>query len=230
MKDPLIDAYRFSNWNRMVKAMAYVHRAVEIWRKRLNQKQRHVVLQSEEILNAEQTLWRETQAQAFPNEYLILKREGECCNIPKSSPLFRLTPFLDDQGVIRFRSRIEAAPYAAYETKYPVILPNKHRITFLLVDSYHRRFLHANNETVCNEIRQRYYIPKLRSLIKSVSRNCQACKVNKAVPKPPIMAPLPKVRLTPFIRAFTYVGVDYFGPLEVKVGRGVAKRWVALFT
>ena len=29
---------------------------------------------------------------------------------------------------------------------------------------------------------------------------------------------------------FTYAGVDYFGPLNVKKGRSVAKRWEAKFT
>ncbi|XP_062535376.1 uncharacterized protein LOC134204589 [Armigeres subalbatus] len=44
------------------------------------------------------------------------------------------------------------------------------------------------------------------------------------------MAPLPEVRLKPYVRPFTYVGLDYFGPLLVKVGRSQVKRWVALFT
>ncbi|XP_058839077.1 uncharacterized protein LOC131694616 [Topomyia yanbarensis] len=33
-----------------------------------------------------------------------------------------------------------------------------------------------------------------------------------------------------FVRPFTYVGIDFFGPLAVKVGRSNAKRWVAVFT
>ncbi|XP_062552113.1 uncharacterized protein LOC134217383 [Armigeres subalbatus] len=150
--------------------------------------------------------------------------------IGKSSPLYRLNPFLDDNGIIRMGSRIEAAPEATFSTKYPVILPNKHSITALITDSFHRRLLHGNNETVNNEMRQMFYIVGLRNLIRKVARNCQKCKVRKATPRPPMMAPLPKARLTPFIRAFTFVGVDYFGPLEVKVGRSVVKRWVALFT
>lgn len=44
------------------------------------------------------------------------------------------------------------------------------------------------------------------------------------------MAPLPIARLQPFIRPFTYVGLDYFGPVLVKVGRSQVKRWIALFT
>lgn len=56
------------------------------------------------------------------------------------------------------------------------------------------------------------------------------CRVSKTVPNTPAMAPLPKVRLTPFVRPFTYVGLDYFGPVLVKQGRSNVKRWVALFT
>ena len=41
---------------------------------------------------------------------------------------------------------------------------------------------------------------------------------------------IPEVRLAPEKRPFTYVGVDYFGPLEVKQGRSRAKRYGCLFT
>ncbi|XP_062704151.1 uncharacterized protein LOC134286543 [Aedes albopictus] len=92
------------------------------------------------------------------------------------------------------------------------------------------QFLHANTETVCNELRQRFYIPRMRTLVRNVCRSCKYCKIKKAAPVPPIMGPLPKVRLTPFICPFTYVGVDYLGHFEVKVGRSIVKRWICLFT
>lgn len=44
------------------------------------------------------------------------------------------------------------------------------------------------------------------------------------------MAALPAARLAAFERPFTYVGVDYFGPLHVSVGRRREKRWGAVFT
>ncbi|XP_065076806.1 uncharacterized protein LOC135700266 [Ochlerotatus camptorhynchus] len=44
------------------------------------------------------------------------------------------------------------------------------------------------------------------------------------------MGQLPRVRITPFLRPFTFVGIDYFGPYFVKVGRSSVKRWVAIFT
>ena len=46
------------------------------------------------------------------------------------------------------------------------------------------------------------------------------------------MAELPKARLTPYEPAFSYTGVDYFGPFYVKRGRGktTEKRWEVIFT
>lgn len=37
-------------------------------------------------------------------------------------------------------------------------------------------------------------------------------------------------RLSPYVRPFSYTGVDYMGPFMVSVGRRSEKRWVALFT
>ncbi|XP_055918643.1 uncharacterized protein LOC129950746 [Eupeodes corollae] len=44
------------------------------------------------------------------------------------------------------------------------------------------------------------------------------------------MAQLPRARLGPFRRPFTFVGVDYFGPILVVHGRSQVKRWGVLFT
>ena len=44
------------------------------------------------------------------------------------------------------------------------------------------------------------------------------------------MGSLPEDRLMPYIRSFTYTGLDYFVPLTITIGRRHEKRWVALFT
>ncbi|XP_058816511.1 uncharacterized protein LOC131679785 [Topomyia yanbarensis] len=116
------------------------------------------------------------------------------------------------------------------DTKFPIILPKNHTVTYLLLDSYHGQFLHGNTETVVNEVRQHFYIPQLRVLARKLSRRCLWCIVYKAKPVTPRMAPLPTARLSPYTRPFSYVGFDYFGPILVKVGRSIAKRWIALFT
>uniref|UniRef100_A0A182XPH7 DUF5641 domain-containing protein n=1 Tax=Anopheles quadriannulatus TaxID=34691 RepID=A0A182XPH7_ANOQN len=95
---------------------------------------------------------------------------------------------------------------------------------------YHIQYRHANRETVVNEIRQRFDIPNLRALVKKVTDVCSYCRVMRRYPKLPPMAPLPKTRLAAFTRPFSYTGLDYFGPVLVRIGRANAKRWVALFT
>lgn len=44
------------------------------------------------------------------------------------------------------------------------------------------------------------------------------------------MADLPDARLAAYTRPFTHVGIDYFGPMEVAIGRRVEKRWGMLDT
>jgi len=47
------------------------------------------------------------------------------------------------------------------------------------------------------------------------------------------MGSLPEHRLTPFLPAFSNTGLDYFGPVVVKMsgrGRRQEKRWICLFT
>ncbi|XP_070138635.1 uncharacterized protein [Drosophila bipectinata] len=111
-----------------------------------------------------------------------------------------------------------------------VVLPCSSHITQLIIKEFHRRFLHANHETVVNELRQRFWIPKLRSTLARIRRSCQQCKNRQAAPKPPRMAELPYPRVAAFHRPFSYTGVDYFGPLMVRVRRSSEKRYGVLFT
>lgn len=116
------------------------------------------------------------------------------------------------------------------DTKCPIILPRKCRITYLLIMNFHSKYKNLNQETVVNEIRQRFYIPKLRAVVKSIIRCSQMCRIKKAAPNYPQMAKLPEARLASFCPPFTYTGVDYFGPMMVTVGRHTEKRYGALFT
>ncbi|XP_058840825.1 uncharacterized protein LOC131696295 [Topomyia yanbarensis] len=232
----IVELERFSQLNRAIRAVANVYRFVEILKQRTSgQKPSAGPLTSEELQKAERHLIRETQWQSFPDEMVVLSRYklkpvDEQISIGKSSNIYQLCPTLDENGIIRVDGRIGEAPNLKNEVKFPVILPNKHPFTVLLVDSYHRRYRHCNPETIVNKIRQRYYIPTLRIAVRRAAKACQWCRIYKASPKVPRMAPLPLARMASFVRPFTYVGIDFFGPLAVKVGRSNAKRWVAVFT
>lgn len=163
----------------------------------------------------------------FSREYSALQNGRP---ITKGGAFDKLNVYLDDGGIVRAKNRAQYRTPACGPQRDLIILPGKHYLTNLIVISYHRAYHHLNHETVLNEIRQIYLILKLRVIFKTVRRNCQQCKIEAAKPPPLQMAPLPPARLGAFQRPFTFVGVDYFGPISVTFGRKSLKRWGVIFT
>ncbi|XP_062548041.1 uncharacterized protein LOC134213248 [Armigeres subalbatus] len=201
----------------------------------MGQERRNGHLTQPEFKKAEECLFRAVQWESYADEIATLtsnlllpvqKRQP----LEKSSLLYKISPMLDTAGVLRVDGRIGAAQHVSVDMKFPIILPKRHRLTMLVLNDLHRMLLHANNETVVNEARQRYYIAQLRTQVRHVSMQCQFCKIRRAQPAVPRMAPLPRARLSSYVRPFTYCGLDYFGPLLVKVNRSHVKRWVAIYT
>lgn len=252
----VVDAYANSKWMTMLRVTANVVRftancrrkqkgepilasqATENQQKQIRTKLRAIKkpLQQEEFQEAENILWKQVQFESFPDEMSILTKNLERTSnhslpkIERSSVLYNLTPLLDEKGVLRVGGRMEKSEMLPFDTKFPVILSRKHEITKKLIQFYHEKYGHAYRETVFNELRKKFYIPNLRAAIKEVMKKCMWCKVKRCQPKVPIMAPLPIQRITPCLRPFSSVGVDYLGPIVVSVGRRKEKRWVAVFT
>ncbi|XP_055632447.1 uncharacterized protein LOC129772938 [Toxorhynchites rutilus septentrionalis] len=223
----IIDVKRSSSWSRLQRTMAYVHRFVTNSHKAADVRDVGHLTQSE-LQKAEITLFKMTQWESYPEEMAMLTGSGN--TVERTSSIYQFTPKVDKQGVLRVDGRIGAAKRTAYGVKFPVILPQKHHVTNLILEDLHRKFKHGYNETVVNEARQQFCIPYLRRVVRNISNRCLLCRMRKACPVVPQMAPLPEARLSPFVRPFTYVGVDYFGPILVRRGRCHEKRWVALFT
>ena len=64
-----------------------------------------------------------------------------------------------------------------------------------------------------------------------VIRRCLVCKCWEGAPfKTPKFAPLSEPAKSPNIVPFTFVGIDYFGPVQAKYDGNVMKNWICLFT
>ncbi|XP_058817299.1 uncharacterized protein LOC131680602 [Topomyia yanbarensis] len=145
---------------------------------------RHVVptsvripLQQEEYLKAERSLLRMAQVGEYIDEVKILLRNrdrpvSEWLAIEKSSPLFKLTPLIEEHGLIRMEGRSERAEFLPFDLRFPVILPGNHAVTRLLVKQYHEKFGHGYRETVKNELKQHFYIPGIHAVVRKVSSAC----------------------------------------------------------
>ncbi|XP_062557050.1 uncharacterized protein LOC134221901 [Armigeres subalbatus] len=228
--------YKTFRWKRLQRVLALVQRFIKNCRLKTEQNPIEVgPLNAAELRTVEAHLIRIAQQEGFPEELRTLRNAAQHPEkttklLPKSSPLYKLLPWIDDLGIMRMKTRIAACQYATDDAKNPIILPRYHHITTLIIHHYHNRYHHQNHETVINEIRQKYQISRLRSCYSQVRRDCQRCKNDHSVPNTPIMANLPPGRLAAVCLLFTHVGIDYFGPIEVAVGRRREKRWGMLAT
>ncbi|XP_036347004.1 uncharacterized protein LOC118756341, partial [Rhagoletis pomonella] len=192
-----------------------------------NRSRRSGELKAFEITDSEVFVCRRVQEEVFPNELEELLSKQK---VSKSSPLYQLTPFLDIDGLIKVNGRIDAAYCLPLSARRPIIMPLRHHVTSLLVSYWHKKLHHQNDCLTINQIRQKFWVPHIRAVLTSVKKRCSVCIINTAKPSAPMMGQLPVDRLTPYVRPFSYTGVDYCGPFFVTIGRRREKRWVALFS
>ena len=178
-----------------------------------------------QLQQAEDSLIAHVQEQYYPDKLSAL-REGR--EVPSSSPLYKLGPSLAD-GVIVATGRLANASLPS-RTKEPPIIPHEHPIAEKIVRFTHEKTAHSGREYVVAELRRKYWITGARGLVKRVLKKCMTCKRQDARPCEQQMGDLPPDRVTPGGPAFVSVGVDYFGPIAVKRGRGREKRYGCLFT
>jgi hypothetical protein len=102
--------------------------------------------------------------------------------------LQNLLPFLDQNGVLRVKGRLQKSKNLSDETKHPIILDGKNQVVQLMGHYYHVQHMHYGVETLLNVLKQRFYITKMRSVVKKIFYECGYCRKLKAVSKLPLMA------------------------------------------
>uniref|UniRef100_A0A336MGS7 CSON000886 protein n=1 Tax=Culicoides sonorensis TaxID=179676 RepID=A0A336MGS7_CULSO len=220
----LPDITRFSNYFRLIRSTAYYLKMKEILQMKKQDKPQQFKIDVQDMNKAKMLWYKKVQIEAFRTEYHDLKRTGY---VRVHSQLKSLSPFLHND-VIRMNGRMPNI--LNFEENNPIILPSKHPFTELLIKTYHEANLHVGVNTVVNCLRQKFRILKCRQAVKRIFTNCAICKLNKIKIQNIQMAPLPKERTEPNIFPFTYVGIDYFGPLLIKIDRKIQKHWVCLFS
>ena len=212
----------YSNWTRLLRVLACFTLIPDV---RLRGTPPTKILQTEHLQRAEERLVGHIQDQYYRDEISSIKRGQK---IPPSSPLARLRPALR-RGLLVVPGRLDNANLPA-ETKTPTILPQQHPAIEILVRHTHERTAHSGKEYVLAELRRRYWIIGASTLVRRVLARCVHCRRRDARPCAQQQAVLPPDRVTPEEPAFSSIGVDYFGPIPVKRGRGREKKYGCLFT
>lgn len=205
-------------------------RRVAIWQRLirlLQTKQRTTgFLRAEELRIAEYTLIRKVQEEVFPNELRAIRKKE---SVNRRSPLRWYHPYICENGLLRVGGRLHHSKEAD-ETKHPMILPARHRITRMVFDHYHLRLLHAGPQLLLGTVRQRYWPLGGRNVARQVVHQCVTCFRSKPKQIRQLMGDLPSSRVT-VSRPFSKTGVDFFGPVYIRPAprKPAVKAYVAVF-
>ena len=107
-----------------------------------------------------------------------------------------------------------------------MLLPRQSVVTTLIIRDDHRCLGHAGRK-----LHERYWIVNINSAVRHVIQTCITCSRLRKPLEEQHMADhdLPLDRTDPAPH-FTYTGIDYFGPFNVKEGRKLHKRYEVVFT
>ncbi|XP_063907426.1 uncharacterized protein LOC135125701 [Zophobas morio] len=212
---------RYSSFSKLINVVAFCLRFYNRVRYRQGV---NGALTVKEIENSRNVIIKMVQQESFPEEFKCLIKGNA---LPKSSPLIKLNPFLDDNLLIRVGGRLVNANIL-FDKKFPLVIPKLHHITKLIVLQTHLRQLHAGPQATLAVIRQTYWPIGGRDIIRKILHECVLCRRSKPIPYEEIMGNLPEDRVN-LVRPFLNCGVDYAGPILIREGRGRGKKSIKAY-
>ena len=218
----IIDLKRFSNLGHLIRTTAFVYYFIR------THIQKKMVTHIEMQMYAETQWIKSQQKQYYGNVLPYLK--GEVRKSPTSIAK-QLDLFLDEHSVIRCSGRFKYANLT-YNVKYPILLPKESYLTDLIIKDRHRRAQHAGVKSTLNEVRSEFWLPRGKSRIQQIIKECVICRRFTAKPfSAPGPPPLPAIRLSE-MPAFTNAGVDFAGPLycREKGSKEANKSYITIYT
>ncbi|XP_065212895.1 uncharacterized protein LOC135840339 isoform X2 [Planococcus citri] len=211
VKDPTLEElekkFELGTWSAKVKLFKYVVRSA-LYKENPNFEEPPA---NEMFKLCEKFLILSLQQKYFKTEYELLKRNKVASK--------NLDLFLDDDNIIRCRSRLTLCNLPK-ETIKPILLPREDSATAGYIREIHQKNGHVGANHVLAKLRERFWVIKGRSLVKSVLKRCVTCRrwTGGSYELPPI-PPLPEIRVTT-VAPFLFVGTDYIGPFFVKNNLG----------
>ena len=211
-----VDAY--SNWKKLLRMIALVLRLKKRLLARRKQEETEV---SQGPLTAQEL--------GESRKYLIKDAQKSLYGRLKKDNFKMLSPFIDDEGIIRVGGRMDKA-IVSYETKHLALLPHDHTISRLITQVAHQCG-HPGVATTAPKTRTKYWILRVHDLPNTVKFKCVTRREMEPKTETQIMADLPNHRTAPDSPPFYYTSCDYFNPLTVKAGRNkTTKHYGVIFT
>lgn len=148
----VISCENFSCVNRLLRVTALVRRFIVLVKKPQGERKTLKVLTTEKINEAEALWLKSLQRSLFADHRYPQWQE--------KSGLF-----VDESSLIRCKVRIEHAD-VPYSSRNPVLLPNFHPFTDLLILVCHRRVAHNGVKDTLSELRSRFWVIRGRQVVR----------------------------------------------------------------
>ena len=215
----------YSSWDKLTRHVALIIKIKRNWlaSKRSTQKQNFKFVSVSELHESGLNILRFCQSEPF------CKRNP----VPKNSTILSLEPAFTD-NLLRVGGRLKSTELSL-KCHSQIIIDKNHPLAALLIKYHHEINLHSGREQTLSSIRKKYWITSCRGLIR-VLKNCSSCKRRSAKPQQPFMSNIPIDRIAVNEKPFSNTGVDYFGPIIIKLNKRTrstqptAKRYGVLFT
>ena len=215
-----IDVNRYSSLIKLLRVTALVVKFTRLLKKSV---QTPLCITSSDIEEAEQLWLVHIQRKHYTKDY------DDIANAKPSGLQRQLGLYLDDKRILRCKGRLDNSCLTE-GARRPILLPHKDRFTVLVIENAHQQSLHYGVSQTLAKTREKYWITRGRSVVKSTIRQCRMCRRYAATSyRVPEMPPLPSSRVNES-SPFDKVGLDYLGPLNIKHPQGIQKRWLCLFT
>ena len=231
----------FSSFKRLKKAVAWYQRLSDVIRSgdfrrfclarhrglRLRKVECRTELEPSDLDRAERAILRHVQSELpdFPSGRLA---DGPV-EVKKGSQLASLKPLMKD-GLLVVGGRLDASPSISERAKHPVIVPRGHHVARLLMREAHIAVGHQGRDHSLWKLRERFWVMGAGMDVRKMVKSCVVCRKVNGRPQEQLMADLPEERVTAGGYAFERVGLDVFGPIMVKAGRGEKVRYGLMCT
>lgn len=166
-------------------------------------------LTTEELEDGLNLAIRVMQLTKYPEESFALRNQEE---INQRGRFQHVKPKLMN-GLIHVTGRLNLADMPSSQ-KTPILIPNSHPFTKVLIRHIHEETLHAGTDVVLVQLRRKYWMRNMRTTIQGVLSRCILCTRNRPRQLDQQMGQLPHPRVNPS-PVFTHTGVDLCGPFTV---------------
>ena len=167
INNSLINWPYYSSLDKLVRHLAWILKLKRNWvmcQRGKKRRQNFSYLTKNDIEFNLQQLLQISQIESYPNEYSDLL-QGK--RVSSQSKILDLTPIFNE-NLIKVGGCLQSAEIPV-KNKHQIVVSITHSIATLIIQEIHQRNLHIGREHTLSVLREKYWIPSCRGIIRKLS-------------------------------------------------------------